>query len=261
MNASAATRAGSKGAAQRPQLSDQYRPRLRCSHSSRRCRRGTDSCWSSPGSAGYGWARSLAYVSWMLTASGLPSMSARQPRTFRASAGWSRTPSPRPADGPCRPPPSHGGHRHTYGRLRLRKDRRTGHGPERRAGRDPASRSRGQQAKEVVGVDPDMRPHDLRHDAATLMAQMPGITTKELMARIGHSSPRAALLYQHATAERDRQVAIFLEGHLARLIPRTTDSGPGRLGRSGLNGPRVFRGFLKFASSPVQSPKIGPELR
>jgi integrase len=34
-----------------------------------------------------------------------------------------------------------------------------------------------------------MRPHDLRHHAATLMARMPGITTKELMARIGHSSP------------------------------------------------------------------------
>jgi len=33
---------------------------------------------------------------------------------------------------------------------------------------------------------------------------MPGVTTKELMARIGHASPRAALIYQHATKERDR---------------------------------------------------------
>jgi integrase len=40
-------------------------------------------------------------------------------------------------------------------------------------------------AKAAAGVDPAMRPHDLRHHAATLMAQMPGITTKELMARIG----------------------------------------------------------------------------
>ncbi len=31
---------------------------------------------------------------------------------------------------------------------------------------------------------------------------MPGITTKELMARIGHSSSRAALIYQHASEER-----------------------------------------------------------
>ncbi len=83
----------------------------------------------------------------------------------------------------------------------------------------PARRSRVSvawtEAKESVGVDPDMRPHDLRHYAATLTAQMPGITTKELMARIGHSSPRAALIYQHATEERDRQVAAFLERELA----------------------------------------------
>jgi len=64
-----------------------------------------------------------------------------------------------------------------------------------------------------------MHPHDLRHHAATLMARMPGITTKELMARIGHSSPRAALIYQHATAERDRQVAAFLEAQIDATTP------------------------------------------
>jgi integrase len=89
----------------------------------------------------------------------------------------------------------------------------------------PARRARiseaWQTAKATVGVDPDMHPHDLRHHAATLMAQMPGITTKELMARIGHSSPRAALIYQHATAERDRQVADFLEERLDAARPAT----------------------------------------
>lgn len=44
---------------------------------------------------------------------------------------------------------------------------------------------------------------------------MPGITTKELMARIGHSSPRAALIYQHATRERDRSIADFLDDAIA----------------------------------------------
>lgn len=82
----------------------------------------------------------------------------------------------------------------------------------------PARRSRVSvawtEAKAAIGVDPEMCPHDLRHHAATLMAQMPGITTKEMMARIGHSSHRAALIYQHATAERDRQVAAFLEAQL-----------------------------------------------
>ncbi len=38
-----------------------------------------------------------------------------------------------------------------------------------------------------------------------------GITTRELMVRIGHSSPRAALIYQHATEERDRAVADQLD--------------------------------------------------
>ena len=38
-----------------------------------------------------------------------------------------------------------------------------------------------------------------------------GITTKELMARIGHASPRAALIYQHATEQRDREIAAYLD--------------------------------------------------
>ncbi|MDP8937253.1 MAG: site-specific integrase, partial [Actinomycetota bacterium] len=63
----------------------------------------------------------------------------------------------------------------------------------------------------ATGAPAELRPHDLRHHAATLTARMPGITTKELMARIGHASPRAALVYQHATRERDRAVASYLD--------------------------------------------------
>lgn len=44
---------------------------------------------------------------------------------------------------------------------------------------------------------------------------MPGVTTKELMSRIGHASPRAALIYQHATQERDRAIASYLDGIVA----------------------------------------------
>ena len=40
---------------------------------------------------------------------------------------------------------------------------------------------------------------------------MPGVTTKELMARIGHSLARDALRYQHATAEQDRAIAASLD--------------------------------------------------
>jgi integrase len=48
--------------------------------------------------------------------------------------------------------------------------------------------------------------HDLRHLAGTLAAAT-GASTRELMARLGHSSPRASLIYQHATESRDRQIA------------------------------------------------------
>jgi hypothetical protein len=33
------------------------------------------------------------------------------------------------------------------------------------------------------------------------------VSTRELMHRMGHSSMRAALIYQHATSERDREIA------------------------------------------------------
>jgi hypothetical protein len=42
--------------------------------------------------------------------------------------------------------------------------------------------------------------HDLRHSGNTLAAST-GASLKELMHRMGHSSPRAALIYQHATAK------------------------------------------------------------
>ena len=48
--------------------------------------------------------------------------------------------------------------------------------------------------------------HDLRHAAATLAAAT-GAGVKEIMYRIGHSSPQAALRYQHASAGRDRRIA------------------------------------------------------
>lgn len=39
------------------------------------------------------------------------------------------------------------------------------------------------------------------------MAAATVASTKELMHRLGHASPRAALRYQHATAERDEAIA------------------------------------------------------
>jgi integrase len=53
--------------------------------------------------------------------------------------------------------------------------------------------------------------HDLRHVGGTLAAAT-GASLKELMARLGHSSTRAAIIYQHATRDRDEAIAKALVG-------------------------------------------------
>jgi hypothetical protein len=42
------------------------------------------------------------------------------------------------------------------------------------------------------------------------LAAATGASTKELMSRMGHASPRAALIYQHATRDRDAVIAAAL---------------------------------------------------
>jgi integrase len=61
------------------------------------------------------------------------------------------------------------------------------------------------RAREAAGR-PDLRWHDLRHTGAVLAAQT-GATLAELMARLGHSTPGAALRYQHAAQGRDAVIA------------------------------------------------------
>ncbi|MFC5263994.1 tyrosine-type recombinase/integrase [Kribbella qitaiheensis] len=51
--------------------------------------------------------------------------------------------------------------------------------------------------------------HDLRHTGNHL-ASMSGASTRELMQRMGHSTMRAPLIYQHATDERAREIAVRL---------------------------------------------------
>jgi integrase len=65
----------------------------------------------------------------------------------------------------------------------------------------------------TAGV-PSLHFHDLRHTGGTLAATT-GATIKELMVRLGHSSPRAAMIYQHASRDRDQAIAKALGG-LAR---------------------------------------------
>ncbi len=63
-------------------------------------------------------------------------------------------------------------------------------------------------ARNAIGR-PDLHLHDLRHVGLTLAAAT-GATTAELMYRAGHSSPAAALRYQHATRDRDKALAAAL---------------------------------------------------
>jgi integrase len=64
------------------------------------------------------------------------------------------------------------------------------------------------RAREAAGRE-DLRWHDLRHSGAVLAAQT-GASLAELMGRLGHSTPQAAMRYQHIAAGRDRELAAML---------------------------------------------------
>jgi hypothetical protein len=71
--------------------------------------------------------------------------------------------------------------------------------------------------------------HDLRHHAATVIARNRDVTLKEFVATIGHSSPVAALRYQHAAAERCKAIADYLDDVIA-TVGRSPESVPVGLG-------------------------------
>ncbi|WP_347242219.1 tyrosine-type recombinase/integrase [Streptomyces sp. IB2014 016-6] len=60
-------------------------------------------------------------------------------------------------------------------------------------------------ARTKAGITTDVHFHDLRHTGNSLAAS--GASLRELMTRMGHSTPRAALIYQHMVNGRDREVA------------------------------------------------------
>jgi integrase len=69
---------------------------------------------------------------------------------------------------------------------------------------------------------PGLRFHDLRHTRQHLGG--PYASTRELMSRMGHSSTRAAIIYQHATEERERVIADALDAMLVGHVPTATSS-------------------------------------
>ncbi|REE60483.1 site-specific recombinase XerD [Streptomyces sp. 3212.3] len=71
------------------------------------------------------------------------------------------------------------------------------------------------RALDSTGLD-GVRFHDLRHTGNTLAATG-SATTRELMHRMGHSSVRAALIYQHIVNGRDHQIADYVDGQIRRV--------------------------------------------
>lgn len=69
------------------------------------------------------------------------------------------------------------------------------------------------QARTKVGLPENFRFYDLRHTGHTLATQS-GATLKDTMVRAGQSSERAALIYQHSTLERQREVAAALDARV-----------------------------------------------
>jgi integrase len=74
-------------------------------------------------------------------------------------------------------------------------------------------------AVDVAGLPDGFHFHDLRH-LGNLLAAEAGASTRELMKRLGQSTMRAALGYQHATEKRDREIAAGID---KRLIEAHSD--------------------------------------
>jgi len=86
------------------------------------------------------------------------------------------------------------------------------------------------RAVDAYGLDP-VRVHELRHTGATLAAAT-GASTKDLIHRLGHSSPAAALIYQHASTGRDSEIARALDAlvtdpNVVALRPRRKSTRTG----------------------------------
>lgn len=77
------------------------------------------------------------------------------------------------------------------------------------------------RARSTAGITADVHFHDLRHTGNTLAAS--GASLRELMTRMGHSTPRAALIYQHMVNGRDREIADRL-GSMIREARGDVDS-------------------------------------
>ena len=79
---------------------------------------------------------------------------------------------------------------------------------------------------------PGLHFHDLRHTGNQFAANS-GAALKDLMARMGHDSERAALIYQHEARGADKRITDAIDTHVqdeqaqAMMMMRTAPLGPG----------------------------------
>ena len=84
---------------------------------------------------------------------------------------------------------------------------------------------RWQQAVSAIGM-PGLHFHDLRH-TGNMLAAASKVSTRDLMARMGHDSIAAALIYQHASREADRAIADHFQQQLDAIFTEPDDDGDG----------------------------------
>ena len=81
------------------------------------------------------------------------------------------------------------------------------------------------QAVATIGA-PGLHFHDLRH-AGNTFAAASGASLRELMARMGHDSERAALIYQHEARGADAAITNAIDAHVDAERSRDTDDDDG----------------------------------
>lgn len=95
--------------------------------------------------------------------------------------------------------------------------------------------------------------HDLRH-AGNNLAASTGATLRELMARMGHSTTRAALIYLHDSDEGQRKIAAGVDA-LVRSQLAAGERSPDQAARSGTD---LARGTAVAPSGPEDRPEMAP---
>ena len=70
--------------------------------------------------------------------------------------------------------------------------------------------------------------HDLRHTGNTFAASG-GAGIKDLMARMGHDSERAAMIYQHEARGADKSITSAIDAHIVTEQGRDEDGSAGAL--------------------------------